>query len=83
VEVYQGKEGLMLPFSALMNENDSTYVVIYDNGKARFKQIKTGEKNRTHFEVLEGLTGDEQVIIEGNYDLKNNAPVKLRLNKND
>ncbi len=66
---------LLLPLSALMKDGEKSFVVLYDNGKAKFKTIKAGEKNDHQFEVLEGLTGNELVVTEGNYDLKNNAPI--------
>ncbi|MDB5228735.1 MAG: hypothetical protein JWN78_2928 [Bacteroidota bacterium] len=55
-------------------------VFVYDNGKARTKEVKTGIQDDTYIEITEGLSGNEK-IITGPYntiskDLKDGDAVK-------
>lgn len=43
-------------------EVPSEIVFIAENGKARAVKVKTGIQNDTHIEIIEGLTGSEQII---------------------
>lgn len=60
----------MLPISALIEQDNNAYVVLYNEGIAKYKNIKVGQRNNESFEILEGLQEGEQVVVEGNYDLK-------------
>jgi RND family efflux transporter MFP subunit len=69
-----GKENcLILPLSALIEEGDTGYVVLYDNGQAKFKNIRVGERNDRVFEIGAGLSQGQLVVVKGNYDIKNGA----------
>ena len=43
---------LILPLSALLEEGESTLVVVYDKGQAKFKNVQVGEKNNRIFDRL-------------------------------
>jgi len=74
IETYRNSEVMMIPLSALIDNN---FVILFDNGKAKKVKIVLGEVNNTKCEVLAGLQEGDQVIIEGNYDLKDGSPVKV------
>ena len=75
IETSRKANCLVLPLSALNEEKDASFVVLYQNGEAAFKNIRVGERNDQLFEILEGLSEGQLVVTEGNYDLKNGAPI--------
>lgn len=74
IEIEKDENVLMLPLSALIGEDR---VVVYDNGHARLTRIEVGPKNETHFEVVSGLEEGVAVVVEGNYDLIDGAPIRI------
>jgi RND family efflux transporter MFP subunit len=75
IEISRKENCLLLPLSALIEEKDASFVVVFDKGQAKFKNVHVGEKNDRVFEILEGLSRGQLVVVEGNYDLKNGAPI--------
>lgn len=73
IEVQRAENVLVLPIAALIGDDQ---VVVFDNGRARLTRIKVGQSNSTRFEVLEGLKAGDEVVVEGNYDLKDGALIR-------
>lgn len=73
IEVSRKANCLRLPVSALNDGDVAPFVVLYDNGKAKIKQIRVGERNDEFFEISEGLSAGQLVVVKGNYDLKDGA----------
>jgi len=55
---------------------DESHVFIVDDGKVAIRRIKTGGANGQGVIVAEGLSGGEQVIVEGIQSLRPGMPVK-------
>jgi HlyD family secretion protein len=70
----------------VVNEEFIEIVFLYDNGKAKLQEVKTGIQDNTYIEIIEGLNeGDE--VITGPYravskNLKNGDVVK-KVDKKD
>ncbi|MBN1196845.1 MAG: efflux RND transporter periplasmic adaptor subunit [Candidatus Aminicenantes bacterium] len=77
VEIARDEGVLVLPISALIGEDR---VVVYDNGRARVTRVEVGQSNDTLFEVLSGIEEGVQVVVEGNYDLKDGASIRSKGN---
>lgn len=77
VEIARDEGVLVLPISALIGEDR---VVVYDNGRARVTRVEVGQSNDSLFEVLSGIEEGVQVVVEGNYDLKDGAAVSPKGN---
>jgi RND family efflux transporter MFP subunit len=75
IEIARKDHRLLLPLSALNRDGKRTYVVLYREGKAKFKTISIGAQNDRLFEVENGLSKGQLVVVEGNYDLKDGAPI--------
>ncbi len=73
VDISRKDNCLILPLPALMEEGNVTFVVLYDKGTAKFQNIKVGERNEKVFEILDGLSEGQAVVVEGNYDIKDGA----------
>jgi membrane fusion protein (multidrug efflux system) len=66
IEAGQPVEKVVIPQSALIADQQGTYVFIADEGKAAIRRVKTGgESGGAGMVVEEGLSGGEQVIVDG------------------
>ena len=70
------KEMVVVPQSALIADQEGTYVFVVEDGKAVVKRIKPGGESGTDVVVQEGLSGNEQVIVEGLQGVRPGIPVK-------
>ena len=59
------KDVLYVPVRAVIQENGSSYVKVYDEqGKVVKKEVKTGFSDGRHVEISEGVTEGETVLME-------------------
>jgi RND family efflux transporter MFP subunit len=73
----------MLPESAILNDEKGSYVYIVGKGnKVERRAVKTGLVTETGIAVIEGLTGNEQVVRRAGGFLNPGDEVKPRLVKN-
>jgi membrane fusion protein (multidrug efflux system) len=70
------QELVVVPQSALIADQEGTYVFVVEDDKAVVKRIKPGGESGTDVVVQEGLSGNEQVIVEGLQGVRPGAPVK-------
>jgi RND family efflux transporter MFP subunit len=71
---YIHKENVyLLPLSALLAGDKQ--VMVNDNGIARKRTVTVGLKDNSRFEVLSGAGPGDQVLVEGNYDLKEGTTI--------
>ncbi len=68
---------LTIPRIALLDTDGSANVFIVNGGKAEQRSIKTGLSSAGRLEVVEGLTGTEQVVVVGQTGLKDGNPVRV------
>jgi len=72
IEVFKKEDVLILPYSAII---DDDYLVVLENGQAKRAKVQLGERNDRQVEIVSGVLPGQQVVIEGNYDLKDGAPI--------
>ncbi len=58
-------ETLTIPRKCVLSPDKSPYVWISENGSVAMRPVKLGASSREKFEILEGLTGAEKVLITG------------------
>jgi membrane fusion protein (multidrug efflux system) len=76
--VYERRENaLQIPRSAMLDADGEQSVFIIQAGKAEQRRIRTGLTNNGMIEVLEGLEGDEQVVVVGQAGLKTGTAVRV------
>lgn len=73
---------IRVPGTTIVTRNDGNYVVVADNGKARYQKIVLGRDFGNQVEIRTGLSGNEQVIISPSDDLKDGEPIKAELQEN-
>lgn len=69
------QEKIVVPQSALLADQEGTYVFIVADGKAVQKRVKLGGESGTNSIVSEGLAEGDLVIVEGLQAVRPNAPV--------
>ena len=76
--VYERRENaLQLPRNAMLDADGEQSVFVIVKGKAEQRHIRTGLTNSGMVEVLEGLKGDEQVVVVGQAGLKTGTAVRV------
>ena len=77
VNVDSGKpqEKIVIPQSALIADQQGTYVFAVEDGKAVIRRVKTGGEMGANVVVESGLNAGEQVIVEGIQGVRPGAPV--------
>ncbi|MDE6461349.1 MAG: efflux RND transporter periplasmic adaptor subunit [Muribaculaceae bacterium] len=74
------EEAIMIPRGGFYQSSGSKYVYVVDEGgtTARLRPVRLGRQNPTHYEVLEGLSPGEKVIISGYELFGDNQRLNLR-----
>jgi membrane fusion protein (multidrug efflux system) len=75
VEAEKPTDQVVIPQSALITDQEGTYVFVAQDGRAVVKRLRTGASVGPDVVVSSGLSGGEQVITEGLTALRPNAPV--------
>ena len=76
--VTQRREGvLLLPKESLAEQDGAPQVFVNEKGKASRRVVSLGVRGEQHVEVLRGLEAGDEVIIAGQYELKDGMPVKV------
>jgi membrane fusion protein (multidrug efflux system) len=70
-------QALQIPRSAIIDESGETWVFIVEDEKAVQRPITTGYANNGHIEILDGLTGSEQIVVVGQAGLKDGSKVSI------
>jgi membrane fusion protein (multidrug efflux system) len=73
VEVFHKLDAIVVPMSSV--KDDMVYVV--KDGRAYKQAVKVGYKSYDYIEVLEGLTGDEQILAEVESDFDSEVKVEV------
>jgi len=63
---------LYVPKSSVVTIDDDTYVSVLKEGKLNKQVVKVGNDKNKYIEVLEGLTVEDEIIVEGSDSVKEN-----------
>lgn len=77
--VLDEKEGILVPLDSVLNlsEGSTVFVLNSDKSTVEKKIVETGEIVDDKIEVISGLENNEELVIEGQYKLKDNDLVKV------
>ncbi|MFT3730485.1 MAG: efflux RND transporter periplasmic adaptor subunit [Hyphomicrobium sp.] len=75
VETGTPQDKVIVPQAALIADQEGVYVFVVDDGKAAIRRIKTGGDFGNGVVVKDGLSGGEQVIVEGLQGVRPGVPV--------
>jgi membrane fusion protein, multidrug efflux system len=76
VEIDTPDQKVMIPQAALIADQQGSYIFIVEDGKATMRRIKISDEIGTDVVVEEGLSGGEQVIMEGLQAMRPGALVR-------
>jgi len=68
----------LIPRKALLRKEGETLVIVFEDGRAVWRFVSTGQKNQDQVEILEGLKGGEIVLTDGHLHLSHLARVQPR-----
>jgi len=63
------RQSVVLPVNAVLSGAGRVYVYVNDSGRAKTVDVKTGYSDSAGIEIVSGLSGGEQVVVEGNFKL--------------
>lgn len=70
-------DALMIPRAAILGSVKEAQVYVVQNGVAHLRSIVVGAEAGTRIQVLSGLSQGETVVIDGQNNLTDNAPVAI------
>ncbi|GAB3710745.1 efflux RND transporter periplasmic adaptor subunit [Spirosoma flavus] len=73
----QNEQSLVVPTQAVIPQTRTNQVILVKNGKAVFKDVKTGLRTAGTIQVLSGLSAGDTVATTGLLFLKPDSPVKV------
>jgi HlyD family secretion protein len=76
--IWEGKDVLQVPVSALFRQGDDWAVFTARKGRAAKRLVKIGQKNALAAEIISGLTENEQVIAHPDDAVKDGTRIKAR-----
>jgi membrane fusion protein (multidrug efflux system) len=76
VESGTPEEKVVIPQAALIADQEGVYVFVVEDGKAAMKRVKPGGESGTNVVIEAGLSGGEQVIVEGLQGVRPGIPVR-------
>jgi membrane fusion protein, multidrug efflux system len=68
---------LLVPRVAIVDDDASESVFVVSDGKAERRTIRTGYARGARVEVVDGLNGDEEIVIIGQAGLRDGARVEV------
>jgi len=75
----QSVTALSIPRKALVGSSKSPQVYVIENGKAVLKSFTAGTSDGEFIEVRAGLTAADVIVVKGQINLQNNAPVTTKI----
>jgi membrane fusion protein (multidrug efflux system) len=69
------ENALLIPEDALLREDGEDVVYVVVDGAAERRVVETGVTSDDHIEILQGLTGAEQIIVTGHGGLRDGSRV--------
>jgi membrane fusion protein (multidrug efflux system) len=69
------EQKVLIPQTALISDQEGVYVFVVEQGKAAVRRVKPGKEIGANVVVEEGLSGGEQIIVEGLQGVRAGMPV--------
>jgi len=82
IVIEEHKEALGVMREALIGKEPDVYLYVIESDKAFLRKVKTGVRQGSHYEVLEGLKKDDNVVIMGQQRLRDGSSVTVETENN-
>jgi RND family efflux transporter MFP subunit len=70
-------DALLLPVGAVVREKASSFVFIFNDGKAKKSPVQTGFNDGANVEIVAGIKPADLAIVPGQQSLRDGQPVKV------
>jgi HlyD family secretion protein len=78
--VWEKKEALKIPTSALFRQGEKWNIFVVENSKARQREVEVGPRTEFEIEITKGIEDGTQVILHPSNDLKDGTLVNIERN---
>jgi multidrug efflux pump subunit AcrA (membrane-fusion protein) len=68
---------LLVPNQAVLTREEKQLVFTVENGRSYWRYVTTGLRNEFYTEILEGISPEDSVIVEGHYTLIHDAKLDI------
>ena len=82
IEKTRYQDRVRVTVDAVLHREDRYLVFVIKNGLAKWQWIRKGVEGRNFVEVLEGVTPGDTVLVEGQFTIAHDTPVKVIINEN-
>ena len=76
IVIAKHENAICIPSAAVLYEGDRAYVFVLSDKVARRRPIQVGLREGAFLEISDGLTAREDVVISGNYELKDGMAIR-------
>jgi HlyD family secretion protein len=76
--IWESKDVLQVPASALFRKGEGWAVFAVENKHARLREVETGKRNGLQAEILSGINAGEVVIVHPDDAVRDGVKVKVR-----
>ena len=76
--IWEGKDALQVPASALFRKGEGWALFIVENKRARIRTVEIGHRNGLVAEIIKGLVENEPVIVHPDDRLKEGSRVRIK-----
>ncbi|WP_297337022.1 efflux RND transporter periplasmic adaptor subunit [Algoriphagus sp.] len=77
IKDYENPNAVVVPSKLVLSDNQGDYVFVVKEGKAQKIYVKRGKTFQQNAEILEGLTGNEQLVDKGFREVGDNFNVNI------
>ncbi len=79
IVVWEANDVLKIPAGALFRDGDDWAVFMLESGRAELRKVRVGKNNGLEAEIIDGLTGGAQVIVNPSDRVRAGVLVAKRL----
>lgn len=71
-------EGFMVPYKTVVTTQERKFVVLVENGRAKWVDVKTGFTNKDKVEIAGDLKAGDKVVKQANEEMKEGLALKVK-----
>ena len=83
IDAEQHTNAILVPATALVRDGEQTAVFIVTGDKAQRREVQTGLTDGTNLEIVSGVKSGDEVIVEGQNGLPDDAKVTIETDEPD
>lgn len=80
-QLKENADAVFIPTEAIVPVEKGKKVYLVKEGEVKEQIVETGIRTENYLQILSGLKAGDSVVIKGNFQLKNNSPVKVSKKK--